>query len=297
MVQLSYTGQQLDQAIKKVRADADIYTVLNGTKFGTGTAAYYSINVTATNIVADINNPVQIYEDSSVTLNFTADGITYKTPIISPVPVNAGCIYVRTSNTKCSVILSNPTGNVTLNISGLQMVTTSFSVQYSGGTDSLLCETGMTWSQFSTSQMAGSNNINIVGTDVFYKGEKLFTTNEYTTPITASSTIEAGTYYGVDTSLILTGTWLFAENIPSSEPSITQNVTFTSNNTVFTSMSVVESDLMSYGSTPVYAWTPYGQQQLLGWLDPAYRTVTFTGNTPVTATFKAFLIRNAIQLS
>lgn len=294
MAQLSYTGQQLDQAIKKVRADADIYTILNGTKFGTGTAASYSITTSASHLTVDPSNPVQIYEDSSVTLYFTADGVNYKTPTSVSV-TNASAIFVRTSNTKCSVVISNPTGNVSVSISGVVLVKTTFTIS---GTETatLACETGMTWNTFRTSGMPGSEYITISGTDVYYKTDKLFTNSTYTTAVTASSVITATTYYGTDPSLILTGTWLFAEEIVgTSEPGepfvFTENVTFTSNGVTYTSMSSDDNDLY-YGATKTYSWV---DPEHIGWVSETYRTVTFS-NSVVSSSFKTFIVRNAIQL-
>lgn len=294
MVQLSYTGQQLDQAIKKVRADADIYTILNGTKFGTGTAAYYSITATASHLTADPSNPVQIYEDSSVTLVFTADGLTYKTPTSVSV-TNASSIYVRSSNTRCSVVISNPTGNVSVSISGVAISTTSFSIVQNGNTDSCTCETGMSWNEYRTSGMPGSQYVTISGTDVLYKGLKVFTSSSYTTAVTATSTITATTYYATDTSLLLSGTWLFADYI-SWSTDFSANVAFTSGGFTFTEMTG-NLDMLYYTSNrDVLVYYGAGEDMPIGWQGDEFRTITFIGATPVTAEFKAFIVANAVQL-
>ena len=296
MAQLSFTGQQLDQAIRKVREESDIYTVLAATKYGSGSASLFSVTVTATNLTPDQNNPVTIMEDSSITLNFTANPATYKTPTTAPSVTNATGLYIRTSSTRCSVVISNPYGNVSMSISGTAIVTRNFTISDSGGTThSMTCESGMTWAEYAASEMPGATNIVINGTDVMYQNQKIFTTSSYATACSPSDTILAQTYYSADASLILTGTWLLNMELVDPESDLTTNVTFTSNGVTYTNFTIRAYDSVLYGSTKVYLWEP-DEEWRIGWLNEANRTITFAGTGAVSIAVRNWIYANGIQL-
>ena len=78
----------------------------------------YTISVTTTNVTASSSNPTTIKEGTTATLVFTADGTNYKVPTSMPTITGATGTYTRTSDTSCTITLSNPTGNVSFSVVG-----------------------------------------------------------------------------------------------------------------------------------------------------------------------------------
>lgn len=292
MVQLNYTGQQLDQAIRKVRSDADVYTIMNSKKYGTGgTATTYGISVTATHLTASGSNPTTILEDTAVTLVFTADGTDYRTPATASV-TNATATYVKTSATKCSLIISNPTGNVSVSITGTQIQKTTFTVVTSDSYhNSVVCETGMTWEEYASSGLQGSTNVSITNNKVYFQDEQVFTSSAFTTAVDPTSTITATTYYSQEQAAWIVGSWLINASPNSTMETITQPISFTAYEGTFTSITIdVSQDGIYYDSTKVYDFAT------TQWIYEGYRTINIPTDTAVSSPFLSWLTSNAIQL-
>ena len=77
----------------------------------------YSISTTTINAHASGDNPTIVRVGKSATLNFTFDG-DYECPTTSPIVTNATGVWIKNSATSGTMVLSNPTGDVSITVIG-----------------------------------------------------------------------------------------------------------------------------------------------------------------------------------
>lgn len=80
--------------------------------------ALYNITVTCTNATASSSNPTTIVTGGTATLVFTFDGTNYTCPTTAPVVTGATGAWTKDSDLQGTMVLSNPTGNVSFTVAG-----------------------------------------------------------------------------------------------------------------------------------------------------------------------------------
>lgn len=90
--------------------------------------AVYTITPTLTNCTAQAGNPTTIEQGGTAQLTFLFDGTNYKCPTTAPTVTNATGTWVKVSDTKGNLTLSNPSGAVSFSVVG-EMISTGHTVE------------------------------------------------------------------------------------------------------------------------------------------------------------------------